>query len=144
MHFFHELEIFWSAKKLRKDTFFHPPSPFPRNICNCNSGGICTASQFQAQIPLLYTAGSNTYSEISPKVMLRPLARKITKGIHSCNSASLNRPIPSPVQDLESLVSSQDQHDSLPYWQHVSDMSMHDVMVMVTFVKQSVQRAVFV
>ena len=26
--------------------FFQHPSPFPRNVCNCNSGGICTASQF--------------------------------------------------------------------------------------------------
>ena len=46
-HFFHELAIFWSAKKRRKAPFFpHPPSPFPSNFCNCNSGGICTASQF--------------------------------------------------------------------------------------------------
>ena len=29
-----------------KTLFFHPPSPFPGNFCNCNSGGICTASQF--------------------------------------------------------------------------------------------------
>ena len=25
-----------------KTLFFHPPSPFPCNLCNCNSGGICT------------------------------------------------------------------------------------------------------
>ena len=33
-------------KKRRKDFFPHPPSLFPSNFCNCNSGGICTASQF--------------------------------------------------------------------------------------------------
>ena len=33
-------------KKWCKDTFFHPPSPFPGNFCNYNSAGICTASQF--------------------------------------------------------------------------------------------------
>ena len=42
MHFFHEIAIFWSAKK--QCTFFHPPSPFPGNFCN--GSGICTASQF--------------------------------------------------------------------------------------------------
>ena len=38
----HEITIFWPTKKRRKDTFFHPPSPFPGNFCNCNSGGICS------------------------------------------------------------------------------------------------------
>ena len=45
-HFFHKLAIFWSAKKQCKDTVLHLPSPFPDNFCNCNSAGICTASQF--------------------------------------------------------------------------------------------------
>ena len=41
----------------KTDTFFsHPPSPFPGNFCNCNSGGICTASQFLVELPLSYTA----------------------------------------------------------------------------------------
>ena len=38
-----------SSGQLKNDAktlFFHPPSPFPGNFCNCNSGGICTASQF--------------------------------------------------------------------------------------------------
>ena len=35
-----------------KTLFFHPPSPFHGNFCNCNSIGICTASQFQTQLPL--------------------------------------------------------------------------------------------
>ena len=60
---FHKLTIFWSAKKRHKDTFFfHPPSPFPGNFCNCNSGGICTALQFQVQLPLLYTV------EVEPRI----------------------------------------------------------------------------
>ena len=29
-----------------KTLFSHPPSPFLGNFCNCNSGGICTVSQF--------------------------------------------------------------------------------------------------
>ena len=29
-----------------KTLFVHPPSPFHGNVCNCNSIGICTASQF--------------------------------------------------------------------------------------------------
>ena len=29
-----------------KTLFVHPPSPFHGNFCNCNSIGICTASQF--------------------------------------------------------------------------------------------------
>ena len=70
MHFFHKIKIFWSAKKWCKDTFFHPPSPFPGNFCNCNSGGICTASKFYVQLSLLYTAWSNAYSEIGPEVTL--------------------------------------------------------------------------
>ena len=49
-------------------TLFHPPSPFPCNFCNCNSGGICTAWQFWVKLLLLYTAWTNTYWEISPEV----------------------------------------------------------------------------
>ena len=57
-----------------KDTFFHPPSPFHGNFCNCNSIGICTASRFWVQLPLLYTAW-NVYSEIGPACSaLWPLA----------------------------------------------------------------------
>ena len=29
-----------------KTPFFHPPSPFQGNFCNCNSIGIGTASRF--------------------------------------------------------------------------------------------------
>ena len=34
------------AKNDAKTLFVHPPSPFQGNFCNCNSIGICTASQF--------------------------------------------------------------------------------------------------
>ena len=79
----------------------HDPSPFPGNFCNCNSGGICTASQFQVQFPVLYLQ-SYTQREAMPTQksaqkcccnLLRLLARKITKDIHSCKPASLNHPI---------------------------------------------------
>ena len=76
--------------------FAHPPSPFHGNFCNCNSIGICTASQFKFHLPLLYTVWSNAYSEIGPEVrcnLSRLLSRKITKRIHSSKPASLNRPI---------------------------------------------------
>ena len=63
----HKLTIFWSTEKLCKDTFFHPPSPFPCNFCNCNSGGICTVWQFWVKLLLLYRAWTNAYSEISPE-----------------------------------------------------------------------------
>ena len=63
----------------QKTLFFHPPSPFPGNFCNCNSGGICTALQFLVQLPLLYTAWNNAYSEIGPEVMLWPLATSCVK-----------------------------------------------------------------
>ena len=43
--------------KNNANTILFPPYiPFPGNFCNCHSGGICTASQFQVQLSLLYTA----------------------------------------------------------------------------------------
>ena len=83
------------AKNDAKTLFFHAPSPFHGNFCN--SIGICTASRFKVQLPLLYTARSNAYSEIGPEVrcdLSRLLTRKITKRIHSSKPTSLNRPIP--------------------------------------------------
>ena len=82
-------------KNYAKTLFFHPPAPFHGNFCNCNSIGICTASWFWVQLPLLYTAWSNAYSEIGSEVrcdLLRLLAQKITKCIHSSKPALLNRP----------------------------------------------------
>ena len=58
--FLHALMIFWSARKQCKDTFFHPPSPFPCNFCKHNSSGICTASQFYVTLPLLQTMWTYT------------------------------------------------------------------------------------
>ena len=70
-----------------KTLFSHHPSPFHSNFYNCNSIGICTALRFQVQLPL---------SEIGPEVccdLLRLLAQKITKHVHSSKPASLNHPI---------------------------------------------------
>ena len=89
-------------KNNAKTLFFHPPSPFHSNFCNRNSIDICMASQFCVQLPLLYTAQSNAYSEIGPEVrcdLSRLLARKITKRIHSSKPASLNRPILTEEED---------------------------------------------
>ena len=44
--FFSQTRNLLASQKQCKDTFFHPPSPFPSNFCNCNCGIICTASQF--------------------------------------------------------------------------------------------------
>ena len=88
-----------------KTLFSHSPSPFHGNFCNCNSIGICTASWFLVQLPLLYTAWSNAYSEIGPEVRCdhsRLLAWKITKRIHSSKPALLNRPIPYCWQQVKS------------------------------------------
>ena len=43
-HFSANLQSSGQSKNDAKTLFFHPPSPFPGNFCNCNSGGICTAS----------------------------------------------------------------------------------------------------
>ena len=93
-HFFHELVIFWPAKKLHKDTFTHPPSPFPGNFCNCNSGGICTAPRFNFHCYTQHeTMPIQKLAQTWRCDLSQLLAWKITKGIHSCKPASLNRPI---------------------------------------------------
>ena len=93
LHFFHILTIFWSAEKQCKDTFLHPPSPFPCTFCNCNSGSICIASQFYFHCYI--------QSKAMPAKKLawkwccdlsRLLARNITKGIHLGKPALLNCP----------------------------------------------------
>ena len=89
-------DLLVSQKTTQRHFFFHPPSPFHSNFCNCNSIGICTASRFKVQLPLLYTVWSNTYSEIGLEVrcnLSQLLAQKITKHIHSSKPALLNRPI---------------------------------------------------
>ena len=130
----HELAIFWSAKKRRKDTFFpHPPSPSPAIFASAtvvafvllrnsrfnfhcytqreatpsplNSWSNAYSTELVKQrllhwtreatpTPLSYS--SVAYSESARKWgcdRSRHLARKITKGIHSCKPASPNRPI---------------------------------------------------
>ena len=67
-HFVHELAISWSAEKRYEYTFFHPPSLFLGNCCNCNCVSICTAWQFWVKLHLLYTALTNACSEIGPEV----------------------------------------------------------------------------
>ena len=86
--------IFWLAKKLCKDTFFHSPPPFPCNFCKCNNNGIFTASQFYVQLLLLYTVCSNAYSEISLEVMLPPLVTSCVKDYkgHSLVQTSFTKP----------------------------------------------------
>ena len=89
-----------------------PPSPFPCESCKRSSSGICTASQFQVQLPLLYTAGgvllrvalgvslmvALTYSLLRKRPLsgscnlLQLLAQKIATGIHLCKPALLNCP----------------------------------------------------
>ena len=86
----------WSSgqpKNAANTLFFHPPSPFHGNFCNCNSimaFALLHNSGFNFHC---YTAWSNAYSEIGPEVTLRLFAQKITNGIHSCKPASLNRPM---------------------------------------------------
>ena len=72
-------DLLVSQKNDAKTLFFHTPSPFACTFCNCNSGGICTASQFRVQLKLLYTARSNAYSETDPEMTLRPLVTSCAK-----------------------------------------------------------------
>ena len=79
-----------------KTLFAHPPSPLPGNVYNCNSAGIWLLrySRFNFHC---YTQREATPTQKSARKwrsdLSRLLARKITKGTHSCKPASLNRPI---------------------------------------------------
>ena len=77
-------DLLVSQKMMQLKTFFfYPPSSFPSIFCNCNSAGICTASQFQVQLPLLYTVSrSNAYSEIVPEEMPVPSRDFLRKILH--------------------------------------------------------------
>ena len=94
--FSHEITIFWSAKKWCKDIFstLHPLSP------------VILATATVVAFVLLHNARFNfhwyTQREATPTQksarkwhcdLLWLLTWKITKGIHSCKPASLNRPI---------------------------------------------------
>ena len=97
-HFLHELVIFWSTKKWRKHIFFflplHPHSPVIFAVATLvaflllgNSGlNFCCYTQREA------TPTQKSFRKWRCDLS-RLLARKITKGIHSCKLASLNRPI---------------------------------------------------
>ena len=93
----HPRDLQFSQNSTQRHFFFvHPPSPFQGNFCNCkvvafvllrNSRFICHCC----------TQGEATPTQKSARKwrcdLSRLLARKITKGIHSCKPASLNRPI---------------------------------------------------
>ena len=81
-------------KKWCKDTFFHPPSPFLGNFCNCNSSGICTAlnSRFNFHC---YTQHEATPTRKSAwKWQLQPLMTSCAKDCkgHSLMQTSFTEP----------------------------------------------------
>ena len=65
-------------KKRCKDPFFQVSSPFPGNFCNCNSIGICTASQFQVQLPVIHSVKQRLLINW-PEMTLQPLATSCAK-----------------------------------------------------------------
>ena len=95
--FFHELAIFWLAEKRCKDTHFsilHHLSPVIFANATVMAFLLLRSSWFnfhcytqRDQRLLRNRPGSGSYD------LSRLLARKITKGIHSCKPASLNHPI---------------------------------------------------
>ena len=100
-HFFHELAIFWSTKKKKKKKdaktlfsflFFptlHPLSPVMFLTVTVVAFVLLRNSSFNFHC---YTQCEATPTHKSGDLS-RFLARKITKGIHSCKPASLNSPI---------------------------------------------------
>ena len=97
MHFFHEILIFWSAKKWCKDTFF--PTLHPLSL-------VIFATATEVAFVLLHNSRFNfhcyTQREATPTQksarkwhcdFLQLLVWKMTKGIHSCKPDSLNRPV---------------------------------------------------
>ena len=71
---------------------FHPLSPVI--FATATVMAFVPLSQFQVQLPLLYTAWSNAYPEIGPEVTLRPLATSCTKDYkgHSRVQTSFTEP----------------------------------------------------
>ena len=95
--FLHEIAIFWSAKKRRKDTFFptiHPLSPVIFATATVVAFVLLRNSRFNFHY---YTQHEATPTQKSARKwrcdLSRLLARKNTKGIHSSKPALLNRPI---------------------------------------------------
>ena len=116
-HFFYELAIFWSAKKRRKDTFFPPSIPLSSLIfatATVLTFVLLRDSRFNFHC---YAQRSATPTQKSARKwrcdLSRLLARKITKGIHSCKPASLNHPtalrlrqeMPEALDNLQSVAS---------------------------------------
>ena len=102
MHFFHELTIFWSAKKQHKDTFFptlQPLSPVTFATASVVAFVLLRNSRFNF---CCYTHREATPTQKSARKwrcnLSRLLARKITKGIHSCKPASQNHPTDSVMK----------------------------------------------
>ena len=104
MHFFNELAIFWSAKKWCRHFFstLHPLSPI--------MFAIATVLAFVLLHNFRFNFHWYTQHEATPTQKLaqkwccnlsRLFAWKITKGIHSCKPASLNRLITMLVQHFE-------------------------------------------
>ena len=94
-YLFHEIAIFWSAKKRRKDTFFsHPSFPFPSNFCNSTVVAFVMLRNSRFNFHC-YTQREATPTQKSARKwhcnLSWLLVWKITKGIHSCKPASLNR-----------------------------------------------------
>ena len=95
-YFFHELAIFWSAKKRRRHFFsptLHRLSPVIFATATVVAYVLLRNSRFSFHC---YTQCEATPTQKSARRwrcdLSRLLARKITKGIHSCKPASLNRP----------------------------------------------------
>ena len=82
--------IFWSAKKLHKDPFFHPPSPVNFATATLVACVLLCNSRFNFHG---YTQCEATPTQKSARKWHCDFAQKIPKGIHSCEPASLNCPI---------------------------------------------------
>ena len=84
----------WSAKKRCKDTFFstfHSLSPVIFATATVVALVLLRNSRFNFHCYMQHEATPTQKS--ARKLMLWPLAQKITKGIHLCKPASLNRPV---------------------------------------------------
>ena len=96
--FFHELAIFWSAKKRKMQRHFfstlHPLSPVIFATATVVAFVLLRNSMFNFHC---YTQLEATHTQKSARKWccnpLQLLAWKITKGIYSCKPASLNCPI---------------------------------------------------
>ena len=69
-------------------------SSWTLNLAKCIHAYLYIWTQFYVQLPFLYTAWSNAYSEIGPEVRLRPLATSCAKDYkgHSLMQTSFTEP----------------------------------------------------